>query len=99
MTKKDYILKILELLKDDWEPARWLWIVIFEIDDEDLLNSMYNLFKKLIKDIANKSLKDKIYNSFKKIKNIRENEKKEFLQNEKELKILEKELDNLFYKK
>ena len=95
MTKKDYILKVLELLKDDWDPARWLWIVIWEIDDEKLLDSMYSLFKKWIKNVHDKWLIKKVQESFDYVKNIREEEKKDWLENEKELDELEDELDNL----
>jgi len=95
MTKKDYILKVLELLKDDWEPARWLWIVIWELDDEQLLDSMYNIFKRGIKNIHNKWLIKKVQESFDYVKDIREEEKKDWLENEKDLDELEKELDSL----
>jgi len=96
MTKKDYILKVLELLKDDWEPARWLWIVIWDLEDEQLLDSMYNIFKKGIKNIHNKWLIKKVQESFNYMKEIRAEEKKDWLKNEKELDKLEYELDNLF---
>ena len=95
MTKKDYILKVLELLKDDWPPARWLWIVIWELEDEQLLESMYNIFKKGIKNIHNKWLIKKVQESFNYMKDIREEEKKDWLENEKDLDELEKELDSL----
>jgi len=96
MTKKDYILKVLELLKDDWEPARWLWIVIWELDDEKLLESMYNLFKKWIKNIFDKKVQKKIQESFDYMHKIRNKEQEEYKANEKELDVLEHELDNLF---
>ena len=95
MTKKDYILKVLELLKDDWEPARWLWIVIWELDDEQLLDSMYNIFKKGIKNVHNKWLIKKVQESFDYVKDIRREERKDWLENEKDLDELEKELDSL----
>ena len=96
MTKKDYILKILELLKDDWAPARWLWIVIWELDDEKLLESMYWMFKRGIRKVHDKKVQKKIQESFDYMYKVRKKEQEEYMSNEKELDGLEKELENLF---
>lgn len=95
MTKKEYILKILEKLKDDWLLAKWLAKVIWEVNDEKLLNSMYKIFNKVVNNISDEKIKEKFNKSVLFVKKKRLAEKNEKQENFEELDILEKELENL----
>jgi len=95
MTKKEYILKILEKLKDDWLLAKWLAKVIWEVNDEKLLNSMYKIFNKVVNNISDEKIKEKFNKSVLFVKKKRLAEKNEKQEDFEELDILEKELENL----
>lgn len=49
MTKKEYTLKILESLKDDWDLTRWLAIAILDIENDELLDDVFNIYRDLCK--------------------------------------------------
>ena len=60
MTKKEYILHILESLKDDWELARWLTIIIINSEEESkILDLVFNILKESLKNYSNKKYKDR----------------------------------------
>jgi len=94
MTKKEYILKVLETVKDDWELARWLAIIVINSPEEDskILDLIFNLLKESLKITSNKQYKDKVLNSLSKLKIELNKEKQEIIQElldyEKELLIL-----------
>lgn len=93
MTKKEYILKILETVKDDWELARWLAIItINQKEDSKILDLIFNLLKESLKDFKNSRFKEKIQNSMKTLKEALINEQQEISE---ELLNYEKELENL----
>lgn len=93
MTKKEYILKLLEMLKDDWEFAKWLSIItVIQKEDSKILDLIFNLLKESLKDFKNSEFKEKIQNSMKILKKSLLKEKQEFSQ---ELLNYEKELLNL----
>ena len=95
MTKKEYILKILETLKDDWPVAKWLAIVILELEDEKLLEAMYKIFNKSINNIKDKNLKKKFSETVSAMKEMRLTEKKDREHDFEELEDLEKTLNLL----
>jgi molecular chaperone DnaK (HSP70) len=93
MTKKEYILHILETVKNDWELAKWLTIItINQKEDSKILDLIFNLLKESLKDFKNSEFKEKIQNSLKTLKKTLEQEKQEISQ---ELLNYEKELENL----
>lgn len=93
MTKKEYILKILETLKDDWELARWLAIIVINSEENSkILNLVFNILKESLKITNNKIYKEKIQNNLSKLKIELNKEQKEINQ---ELIDFEKELENL----
>ena len=93
MTKKEYILHILETLKDDWELAKWLAIVIINSEEESkILDLVFNILKESLKKYSNKKYKDRIIKNLDKLKIDLNKEKKEL---SRELLDLEKELENL----
>ena len=93
MNKKEYILKILETVKDDWELARWLAIItVNQKEDSKILDLIFNLLKESLKDFKNSEFKEKIQNSMKTLKEELLKEKQEISE---ELLNYEKELENL----
>lgn len=93
MTKKEYILKILESLVDDWELAKWLAIIVVNSKESSkILDLILNILKESLKESKNLIFKEKINNSISKIKKQRNIEKKENLN---ELLSFEKELENI----
>lgn len=87
MTKKEYTLKILESLKDDWDLARWLAIAILDIENDELLDDVFKIFNKSINNIKDKKLKEKVSKS---INNIEKIKQEEGLSRQKDLEDLEK---------
>jgi len=96
MTKKEYILKILDYLKDDWDLAKWLIVVINKTDNVLLLEKIYNIFKEEVSKIYDKNLKNKLSKAVSSVKKIIEKEKVAREQDIKDLKKLEEELENIF---
>jgi len=93
MNKKEYILKILETVKNDWELARWLAIItVNQKEDSKILDLIFNLLKESLKDFKNSEFKEKIKNSMKTLKEELLKEKQEISE---ELLNYEKELENL----
>ena len=93
MTKKEYILHILESLKDNWELARWLTIIIINSEEESkILDLVFNILKESLKNYSNKKYKDRIVKNLDKLKIDLNKEKKEL---RRELLDFEKELENL----
>lgn len=93
MTKKEYILKILENLKDDWPIAKWLAIVILELKNEKLLEAMYKIFNKSIAKISDENLKKKFKQTISVVKNMRLTEQKDREHDFEDLEELEKSLE------
>jgi len=92
MTKKKYILEILEHLVDDWDFAKWLNLVVLGLEKEKDINFIFEILKNSINKISDKKLKEKIKNSFKKI---RQEENQEKNLEKKDLIDLENELEQL----
>lgn len=93
MTKKEYILKILETLKDDWDLAKWLAIITINTwENSKILDLIFNILKESLKLVNNEKFKNKIQNSIKELKSQLEIENKEIAE---ELLEFEKELENI----
>ena len=93
MTKKEYILKILETVKQDWELARWLAIItVNQKEDSKILDLIFNLLKEALKDFKNSEFREKIQDSMRNLKKALLDEKQEIAE---ELLNYEKELENL----
>lgn len=61
MDKKQYILKLLELLKDSTPLARWFMILIQNSDvDDQILDTLIHAFQESIKDIKDEVLRNKL---------------------------------------
>lgn len=61
MDKKQYVLKVLDIIKDDMPLARWLIILIQDTDvDEKLIDTLISAFDESIKDIKDEEIKHKL---------------------------------------
>lgn len=61
MDKKQYVLKVLDLLKDSMPLARWLMVLIKDSNvDEKLIDVLIQSFKDSLKDMKDGELKDKL---------------------------------------
>ena len=61
MDKKQYVLKVLDLLKDSMPLARWFMVLIQNTDvDEELLDTLIHAFQESLKDIQDEELKNKL---------------------------------------
>ena len=93
MTKKEYILKILKILKDDWDVANALAIITVKVwDDSKTLNIIFGLLKNSLKTYKWKKYKGKINKTMLKLKQELAEEK---ITLDKELLDLEKQLEEL----
>lgn len=56
-----YVRKILDNLKDNWDIARWLTIIIENYtNDDDMIDMLMNVFKKAIAQMKDKQTKNKL---------------------------------------
>lgn len=55
LTKKEYVLTILNALLEKWPLAKWLKTLVenWSLDD-NTINSLVDIFKKVIKNVSNK---------------------------------------------
>jgi len=94
MTKKEYLLYILNSLEKDWDIAKWLKIIINDLENKDdkILNELFNIFKSAILKVNDKKILQTFNKSFNKLKQIRawEQELKDL-----ELKSLEEQMEKL----
>ena len=61
MDKKQYVLKVLELLKDSMPLARWFMVLIQNTDvDDQILDTLIHAFQESLKDIQDEELKNKL---------------------------------------
>ena len=92
MQKKEQILELLNMIKDDFPVARWLIALInlWKMSDE-LVDSLLQLFKEALENVKTKEGKKMISNAIKnleKLKNMEANDS-----DNEELEELEKNLD------
>lgn len=61
MDKKAYVLKALELLKDNWDLAEWLIYLVNQSEvDEKLLTILVNILQDAITKTTNELTKEKL---------------------------------------
>jgi hypothetical protein len=61
MDKKQYVLKVLDLLKDTMPLARGLIILVQNTDvDQKLVDTLISAFNESLKDIKNEAIKNKL---------------------------------------
>ncbi len=61
MDKKQYVLKVLDMLKDSMPLARWFMVLIQNTDvDDQILDTLIHAFQESLKDIQDEELKNKL---------------------------------------
>ena len=96
MTKKEYIIYLLEDLKDIWNFADSLLGIINKLDDNnELIDKLFIFLKANIEKVNDKKLNEAFLRSKEKLKEKIKEEKAEKLEDESELNDLEKELEIL----
>lgn len=94
MTKKDYILKILDALMGSWPLARGLKILV-EGDtlDEDTVQKIVDIFAKTIDEIEDSKEKEKLIKSKNALEKLKQIEQEQHLRDEKSLGELDKMIE------
>lgn len=94
MTKKDYILKILDALMWSWPLARGLKILV-EGDalDEDTVQKIVDIFAKTIDEIEDSKEKEKLIKSKNALEKLKQIEQEQHLRDEKSLEELDKMIE------
>ena len=94
MTKKDYILKILDALMGSWPLARGLKILV-EGDalDENTVQKIVDIFAKTIDEIEDSKDKEKLIKSKNALEKLKQIEQEQHLRDEKSLGELDKMIE------
>lgn len=94
MTKKDYILKILDALMGSWPLARGLKILV-EGDalDENTVQKIVDIFAKTIDEIQDSKDKEKLIKSKNALEKLKQIEQEQHLRDEKSLGELDKMIE------
>ena len=90
MTKKDYILKILDALMGYWPLARGLKMLVEgNILDDKTTNSLVDIFAKTIDEIEDGEAKEKLQKSKNILEQLQKIEQEQHLRDEKSLEGLD----------
>ena len=91
MTKKEYILTLLDKVKDMWEPARGFAVLLrYDVLNNDQIQQLFELFQSLVNQTLNSQNKYKIQQAMQRVAQINTQEFQNTVQIEKELdQILE----------
>ena len=94
MTKKEYILKILDALMGSWPLARGLKILV-EGDalDENTVQKIVDIFAKTIDEIQDSKDKEKLIKSKNALEKLKQIEQEQHLRDEKSLGELDKMIE------
>jgi hypothetical protein len=96
MTKKDYILKVLDALIGYRPLARGLKILVDgNALDDTTIDSLVDIFATTIKDINNKDAKEKIEKSKNVLEKIKNIEREQHLRDEKSLEELDQMIKDI----
>lgn len=86
MTKKDYILTLLDKVKDLWEPARGFAVLLrYDVLNNDQIQQLFELFQSLVNQTLNSQNKYKIQQAMQRVAQINIQESQNTAQIEKEL--------------
>lgn len=86
MTKKEYILTLLDKVKDMWEPARGFAVLLrYDVLNNDQIQQLFELFQSLVNQTLNSQNKYKIQQAMQRVAQINTQEFKNTVQIEKEL--------------
>jgi hypothetical protein len=86
MTKKEYILTLLDKVKDMWEPARGFAVLLrYDVLNNDQIQQLFELFQSLVNQTLNSQNKYKIQQAMQRVAQINTQEFQNTTQIEKEL--------------
>ena len=86
MTKKEYILTLLDKVKDMWEPARGFAVLLrYDVLNNDQIQQRFELFQSLVNQTLNSQNKYKIQQAMQRVAQINTQEFQNTVQIEKEL--------------
>jgi hypothetical protein len=86
MTKKEYILTLLDKVKDMWEPARGFAVLLrYDVLNNDQIQQLFELFQSLVNQTLNSQNKYKIQQAMQRVAQINTQEFQNTVQIEKEL--------------
>lgn len=78
MTKKDYIIKLLDSLVGYWPLARWLKILVeWNALDDNGIDAIYNILSSTVSELKDAEVKAKIQKSMAFIAQLKESEAKQ----------------------
>lgn len=86
MTKKEYILTLLDKVKDMWEPARGFAVLLrYDILNNDQIQQLFELFQSLVNQTLNSQNKYKIQQAMQRVAQLNKHEASNANQLEQEL--------------
>ena len=86
MTKKDYVLTLLDKVKDLWEPARGFAVLLrYNVLNDMQIEQLFELFQSLVNQTLNSQNKYKIQQAMQRVAQINIQESQNTAQIEKEL--------------
>lgn len=86
MTKKEYILTLLDKVKDMWEQARGFAVLLrYDVLNNDQIQQLFELFQSLVNQTLNSQNKYKIQQAMQRVAQINTQEFQNTVQIEKEL--------------
>ena len=86
MTKKDYVLTLLDKVKDLWEPARGFAVLLrYNVLNDMQIEQLFELFQSLVNQTLNSQNKYKIQQAMQRVAQINTQEFQNTVQIEKEL--------------
>ena len=96
MNKKDYVIKVLNMVKDTMPIARWLIVLLDNSNiDENFLNILIDSFQDSINKIEDKKSRVLINKSKMFLENLKNKENEDKKLDEKDIEDLDKMLANI----
>lgn len=86
MTKKEYILTLLDKVKDMWEPARGFAVLLrYDVLNDNQIQQLFELFQNLVNETLNSQNKHKIQQAMQRVAQINTQEQQNVKQIQNEL--------------
>lgn len=96
MDKKEYILRMLDILQNTWPLARWLRLLVESNNvNDDIIDILINTFQETIKNIQDNIVKDKLKNASSFLQELKQREIEEKANDESDIAKLEELLANI----
>ncbi|MFZ2151111.1 MAG: hypothetical protein WAZ12_05355 [Candidatus Absconditicoccaceae bacterium] len=96
MDKKEYILRMLDILQNTWPLARGLRLLVESNNvNDDIIDILINTFQETIKNIQDNIVKDKLKNASSFLQELKQREIEEKANDESDIAKLEELLANI----